>query len=459
MFEKSKSLKRVRGVILSDSGWQRLQTAKQQSELKNNAGQAYTLEEIIDRTGLSHNTLNKVHNQRGAVDRHTLEVYFNAFGLALQPSDFIRSIPHQLNIRHTLKESSLNLLGPVPLNSRFYVSRLPIEQRCYEAVLEPGGLIRIKAPCYMGKTSLMIRLLNQARNRGLYTLPLSLQLADASAFKDLDCFLHWFCRIVTRGLGQPDRLDDYWDDLFGSNYSCTHYFEKYLLNNIDNPIVLALDDVDLVFHYPEIATHFLGLLRAWYERARYGDGSSGLWQKLRLVVVHSTEVYIPLSVNQSPFNVGLSIELPEFTREQVLFLAQQYNLDWQTGQAERLTQVVSGNPYLVQLALNRIAQNEITLDELVATAIDPNGVFGDHLQRQLNYLQQYPDLLAALIQVMTSSTPVELEPVQAFKLQSIGLVRVKQNQVTPRCQLYKQYFQSIVPCLERLWRSEVEERF
>ncbi len=41
------------------------------------------------------------------------------------------------------------------------------------------------------------------------------------------------------------------------------------------------------------------------------------WQRLRLIIVHSKEVYIPLNINQSPFNVGLGIELPEFNLEQV----------------------------------------------------------------------------------------------------------------------------------------------
>jgi hypothetical protein len=85
-----------------------------------------------------------------------------------------------------------------------------------------------------------------------------------------------------------------------------------LLPEIETPLVLGLDEVDEVFRYPAIADDFFGLLRAWYEEASYGSGDSELWERLRLIVVHSTEVYLPLDVNQSPFNVGLPIELPEF---------------------------------------------------------------------------------------------------------------------------------------------------
>lgn len=118
--------------------------------------------------------------------------------------------------------------------------------------------------------------------------------------------------------------------------------------------------VDRVFEYPTIADDFFGLLRAWYEEAEYGDSDSELWAKLRLVVVHSTEVYIPLNVNQSPFNVGLSIELSEFSAEQVADLARRHGLNLQINMVERLMNIVGGHPYLVRVALYHIAQ-EVTL--------------------------------------------------------------------------------------------------
>jgi hypothetical protein len=233
--------------------------------------------------------------------------------------------------------------------------------------------------------------------------------------------------------------------LFGANYNCTHYFEKYVLTEIDSPLVLALDDVDVLFQYPAIANDFFGLLRVWYEKAKYGDSSSHIWQKLRLVVAHSTEVYIPLNINQSPFSVGFSIKLPELITEQVQDLAQRHGLNWNVEQANQLIALVGGNPYLVQVALDQIKRHAIALEELRQQAIAPDGIYSDHLQRQLRYLQQYPNLMTALMQVMRSSTPVELESVQAFKLQSMALVQVHNQQVTLSCELYRQYFKAILP--------------
>ena len=326
--------------------------------------------------------------------------------------------------------------GQVNLASAFYVERPPIESRCYETILHSGALIRIKAPRQMGKTSLMARILNHASNSGFQSVPLSFQLADTKIFADLDKFLKWFCANVGRRLRLPNRLNDYWDDIFGSKDNCTAYFEEYLLENISSPLALGLDEVDCIFQYPEIAGDFFGLLRAWHEDAKNRE----VWQKLRLVVVHSTEVYIPLSINQSPFNVGLPIELPEFTPQQVYDLTRWHDWDWDMSQVEQLMSMVGGHPYLIRLALYHISRQDITLVKLLETAPTEAGLYGDHLRRHLWNLQQYPELVAAMKEVVAAAQPIRLESLPAFKLHSMGVVNLQGNDVTPRCDLYRLYF-------------------
>lgn len=331
--------------------------------------------------------------------------------------------------------------GQVRLASAFYVERVPCENQCYSAISQPGALIRIKAPRQMGKTSLMARLLYHAEEKLSYrTVPLSFQLADTEIFTDLNQLLRWFCAIISRKLGLASQLDTLWTDTYGSKDNCTIYFEDYLLPAANSALVLGLDEVDRVFQYPKIADDFFGLLRAWFEEAGYGSGDSNLWGKLRLVVVHSTEVYIPLNVNQSPFNVGLPIELPEFNFEQVQVLIERHQLNWQTSKIEQLMALVGGHPYLIRLALYRIAQQEITLEKLLETAPTEAGLYNDHLRRHLWSLQQHPELADAFAQVVTADTPIELESVPAFKLHSMGLVKFQGNQVIPRFNLYRIYF-------------------
>ncbi|HEY9778996.1 MAG TPA: AAA-like domain-containing protein, partial [Leptolyngbyaceae cyanobacterium] len=57
-----------------------------------------------------------------------------------------------------------------------YVERPPIESRCYDTILQPGSLLRIKAPKRMGKTWLIDKILHQAAKENYGTVRLSLLL-------------------------------------------------------------------------------------------------------------------------------------------------------------------------------------------------------------------------------------------------------------------------------------------
>ena len=337
------------------------------------------------------------------------------------------------------------------LTTELYVERPPIESICYETLLQPGSLIRIKAPSLMGKTSLMTRVLAQVAAEGYRTVNLSFELADRSThLTNLNKFLRWFCLNLTRELGLPNQLDEYWDEEgMGSKVSCTTYFEEYLLSEADSPLALGLDDVDLLFPYPEIYEDFFGLLRSWHEKAR----SRQLWKKLRLAIAHSTDVYIRLNINQSPFNVGLPIELPEFTLEQAQQFANLHRLQVKTSIGEQglvsLMSMVGGHPYLLEQAFSYLKNNQnVTLEELLINAPTDSGIYSNHLREHWLNLQQHPELAVAFKQVITAHNPVQIEPISAYQLQSMGLVKLLGNQVETRCNLYLQYFSDRIESLE-----------
>ncbi|MCL1470662.1 AAA-like domain-containing protein [Argonema antarcticum] len=435
--------KRKRGVILTLQGLQKLEAAKADAEFEGNSGIRYTLEQMSDRTRLAINTVMKIYARELGVDRTTLKRCFKAFNLVLEQSDYSWVFPQIEEVEESdtsqpqEEEIEPELPGgQVPLNSPFYVEHGPIESECYKTILQPGALIRILAPRRMGKSSLMARILQKAAQQGYRTVPIDFQLADREIFQDLDKFLRWFCANVGLGLRLRNQIAEYWDELFGSQVSCKMYFEQYLLPSTTRPVVLALDDIDRLFPYPKLASDFFGLLRAWHEEAKNRE----IWRKLRLVVVHSTEMYIPLTANRSPFNVGLPIELPPFNSEQVQDLAKRQRLDWSPEDAKQLTALVNGNPYLVQVGLYHIRRGEVTLEQVLQTSPISDGIYSDRLQRELWNLQQDPDLLAAFVRVVNSSTPVELDLVEASKLQSMGLVNLQGNLATVSCELYRQYF-------------------
>ena len=191
---------------------------------------------------------------------------------------------------------------------------------------------------------------------------------------------------------------------------------------------------------------FLPLLRSWYEDAR----ELKTWQRVRWVLSHTTDVYVPLQLSQSPFNVGLAIKIPSFSLAQVQELAQRHELPWAEGEAGMakllsLLETVSCRPGLVRLALYALAQDDISLDQLVEEAPTQSGIYSDHLRELLAALHPHPDLRAAFSRVINSMEPVTLEPITAYRLESLGLITLNKNQATFTCELYRRYFLEFLP--------------
>ncbi|WP_318528442.1 AAA-like domain-containing protein [Plectonema radiosum] len=142
--------------------------------------------------------------------------------------------------------------GQIPLDSVYYIDRPPIETDCSEAIIKPGALIRVKAPRQMGKSSLMMRILDHASKQSYKTACLNFQSVDGELLGNLDLFLQWFAASITDALSLPEKLEEHWKGVLGSKNKCTNYFERYLLPSIDTPLALGLDEVDEVFKHPAI---------------------------------------------------------------------------------------------------------------------------------------------------------------------------------------------------------------
>jgi hypothetical protein len=160
--------------------------------------------------------------------------------------------------------------SPVPLGSPFYIHHPLIEELAYREISKPGGVLRIKAPRKMGKSSLLLRILDRATSLDYRTVSLDFQQAEEAVLDNLDKFLRWFCANISRHLELPPLLDDYWDEDMGGKVSCTIYLQQYVLAKISTPLVLALNEVNRIFEYPKIAREFLPLLRSWHEEENCG---------------------------------------------------------------------------------------------------------------------------------------------------------------------------------------------
>ena len=306
----------------------------------------------------------------------------------------------------------------VVFTSPFYVER-SVDQMAMDCLLEDYTLIRIKAPRQYGKTSLLSRLIHHAEANHYHVVSWNLQRVDTRVFEDLRLFLGQFCAHTARCLKNDARVQDHiYDDSFISlKELCTDFFLECILADLDKPLLITLDEADLIFEHEAVFRDFFGLLRSWHE----GSKTDALLAKLKLIIVYSTEPYISMDVNQSPFeNVGCDAELKAFTQTEILSLARKYGLPWEREEVDRLMAMIGGHPYLVRVSLYEIASGHFNPDELLAAAPLETGPFSDHLRRHSFYLKDEPEL-AKTMKLVLDHKPCTDESA-FYRLKAVGLV-------------------------------------
>lgn len=332
--------------------------------------------------------------------------------------------------------------SPLPFQSPWYVDRPPLERMAHRTLQQSGSLVRIKGSWGLGKTSLINQLLGQAQQEGMPVALVDTRQADASAFESFDAFARWFCWAVSQKLNLNLNVDDYWFASAGSKLSCTTFMQDQVLRRLAVPVVVAIDTLHHLSDHPTIASNFFAMLRSWYEQGR----SSPEWGQLRLVMAYATEVDLPLQTHQSPFNVGLPLDLPRLNRDQVDILVKRHGLA-RLGVTEEdvnaLLNRVGGHPYLFQLACYWLQPGHLTPQQLVDQAATDVGIYREYLHQMWAIFQQSPDLEEAWQQVIASEQPVVLAAPIAHRLEAMGLVQLQAGRAQVNCHLCQDYFSAL----------------
>ena len=331
-------------------------------------------------------------------------------------------------------EKEFNSFSTTGLKKDFFCVQ---KQECYQTLSQPGALIRIKAPRKMGKSRLLNNILNYANEQQYGTVHVNLLQIEKSKLENLERFLRWFCIYLSDALNLDLELNDDWSLDRGSMLSCTRYLET-ILHQFEQPLVIGLDEVDRLFNYPDISQDFFYLLRSWHEDANNEE----VWEKLRLIVVYSTEDFGNLDINRSPFNVGLPIELKPIKRSQLEELADSYILNLSEEEIDRLMTMLGGHPYLVDLILSNLSNNsQLSLSELLQQATTDTGIYSSYLRQHLINLKSNNQLTEIFLQVLDSPKPVQVDTLLGYQLYRMGLIKWSENNaVMPSCELFRLYF-------------------
>lgn len=331
--------------------------------------------------------------------------------------------------------------GVLPLKSAFYLERAA-DREFRAALIRGESIIRIKGARQMGKTSLLARGLQQARDTGATVIVTDFQLLNQSHLESVDIFLQTLARHIARQAQVKLDVAAMWDSLLGASVNFREFLLE-LLPQVPGPIVWGLDEVDRLFAC-DFRAEVFGLLRSLHNERALNPALP--WSRLSLILCYATEAQLFLSdVNQSPFNVGARLPLDDFSREELAELNRRYDVPLRSS-AERAIyyDLLAGHPYLTHRGLHALATQRVTLSELQRQAVREDGLFGDHLRRLLLLMVRNPELVHAVGEIVRGRPCPSAE--SFFRLWSAGVVVGESaREARPRCRLYADYLGRHLP--------------
>jgi serine/threonine protein kinase len=326
--------------------------------------------------------------------------------------------------------------GAVPLDSPWYLERAA-DQELRRAILQHQSIILIKGARQMGKTSLLARGLQAAREQGLCVVNTDLQQLNMGSLASIDHLYLAFGNALADALDLGVIPEAVWDSRRLGNANFDRYVRREVLGRLTSPLVWGIDELDRLLACP-FATEVFALMRSWHNNRALDP--TGPWGRLTLVLALATEAHLIMpDLSQSPFNVGVRVLLSDFTIEQVDQLNRLHGRPLgSAAELERFQALLGGQPYLVRRGLQEMTMQRLTFEELLVQADQEEGAFTDHLRRLLTLLAKDAVLVQGIRDIVSGHGCSSTE---AFhRLHAAGVVQGSHPaSARLRCELYQVY--------------------
>jgi DNA-binding SARP family transcriptional activator len=323
--------------------------------------------------------------------------------------------------------------GAVPLDSPYYIVR-PVDEQLRAAIGRRDSIIRVKGPRQTGKSSLLARGLEAAKQQNIRCVICDLQKLTSPQLATADSLLLALADNMVEQLGLGIDVYANWDAARGWNVNFERILRREILDRLDAPLVWALDEIDRLFGMP-YSSEVFGLFRSWHNERTFNP--DGPWQKLTIAIAYASEahLFIP-DLNQSPFNVGIRLLLEDFAPAEVAEVNRRYHSLLSSEEIEQCYALVGGNPYLVRLAIHAMLSRGLSLPELEAETERPDGLFSDHLRRVVATVKQDRHLYEAVRSMLRGEPCPSAD--SFYRLHSAGLISGNnEREARPRCEIYR----------------------
>jgi len=224
------------------------------------------------------------------------------------------------------------------------------------ACLKQGEFCYVLTPRQMGKSSLRVRITTRLRAESFRVVSLDLTALGQNSHPE-----QWYYGLLyslSEQLDLEEALSAFWQEhaLLGPVQRFMAAVRHVALNAAPTPLILCIDEIDMVLSLPFPTDEFFAAIRECYN-CRADDPAYERLTFCLFGVAAPTDLI--RDTRMTPFNIGRRIELEDFSDTEAAPLAKGMGRDEQTNRSllARILHWTGGHPYLTQRFCLHIAED------------------------------------------------------------------------------------------------------
>ena len=234
--------------------------------------------------------------------------------------------------------------GTVQAGDGVYIPR-PADHELL-ALCRSGASAYVLTPRQMGNSSLTVQPAAALQQQGIRSVKVDLTTIGTQL--DVEAWYLGLLTTISRQLKLIRQLMTWWPihKQLGVTQRLTQFFEEVILEEVPEPIVIFIDEIDTTLNL-DFTDDFFIAIRSFY-LARANDPK---YDRLSFVLFGvATPSDLIKNPQRTPFNIGQRVDLTDFTLAEAAPLAQGFDLPEDKGEQvlNRVMDWTGGHPYLTQ---------------------------------------------------------------------------------------------------------------